>query len=126
MSAMGQQRRYSNCRRTLYTLISMGDAYISAELLPICSVHIASQAFSTCHLVHMQEDALKMIQLLDQNKDRRISYNEFMRFAALLPETQLKNGNVAFCWVDSAGGRQCCASRLPARFHPERSMASRP
>lgn len=57
-----------------------------------------------------QEDALKMIQLLDRNKDRKITYQEFVRFACLLPETQLANDNVAFCWVDSADyvdGMEC-------------------
>lgn len=53
-----------------------------------------------------------MIQLLDKNKDHRITYTEFVRFACLLPETQLANGNVAFCWVDSADFVDGIESRL--------------
>jgi hypothetical protein len=48
-----------------------------------------------------REDALKMIQLLDRNHDKTITINEFLRFACMLPAVQLKNDNIAFCWVDS-------------------------
>lgn len=49
-----------------------------------------------------REDALRMIELLDRSQDRCITYGEFLRFAAMLPAPQVDNGNVAFCWVDSA------------------------
>ena len=59
-----------------------------------------------------KDDALKMIELLDRNHDRRVTFAEFVRFACLLPEGQVANDNVAFCWVDSADFVDGLESRL--------------
>lgn len=47
-----------------------------------------------------QEDARRMIQLLDVNCDHSITFQEFCRFACMLPRIQL-DANAASCWADS-------------------------
>jgi EF-hand domain pair len=59
-------------------------------------------ALRTMGFSAQREDALRMIELLDRNHNRQISFAEFVHFACLLPERQVANGNVAACWVDSA------------------------
>ena len=46
------------------------------------------------------EDARRMIQLLDVNCDHSITFQEFCRFACMLPRIQL-DSNAASCWADS-------------------------
>eukprot|EP00892_Ulva_mutabilis_P000936 jgi/Ulvmu1/10843/UM007_0017.1 len=58
------------------------------------------------------EDARRMIRLLDRNCDDAITFEEFCRFACMLPRNQIENNNVAFCWVDSADFMDGHAFRL--------------
>lgn len=53
-----------------------------------------------------------MIRLLDRNCDQAITFEEFCRFACMLPRNQIENNNVAFCWVDSADFMDGLAFRL--------------
>lgn len=53
-----------------------------------------------------------MIRLLDRNCDEAITFEEFCRFACMLPRNQIENNNVAFCWVDSADFMDGLAFRL--------------
>lgn len=53
-----------------------------------------------------------MIRLLDRNCDEQITFEEFCRFACMLPRNQIENNNVAFCWVDSADFMDGLAFRL--------------
>eukprot|EP01026_Neomeris_dumetosa_P000962 TRINITY_DN10233_c0_g1_i3.p1 TRINITY_DN10233_c0_g1~~TRINITY_DN10233_c0_g1_i3.p1 ORF type:complete len:177 (-),score=30.50 TRINITY_DN10233_c0_g1_i3:17-547(-) len=48
------------------------------------------------------DDAKRMIDILDIDKNKKIEYNEFSRFLLLLPSTQLSAKQVIFDWVDSA------------------------
>lgn len=47
-----------------------------------------------------QADARRMIQLLDVNCDHSITFQEFCRFACMLPRIQL-DANAASVWADS-------------------------
>jgi hypothetical protein len=48
-----------------------------------------------------QQDARRMIQLLDINCDHSITFHEFCRFAFMLPRIQL-DSNAVSAWADSA------------------------
>lgn len=57
-------------------------------------------------------ESCRMIRLLDRNCDEAITFEEFCRFACMLPRNQIENNNVAFCWVDSADFTDGLAFRL--------------
>ncbi|KAK9813123.1 hypothetical protein WJX72_009417 [[Myrmecia] bisecta] len=73
-----------------------------------------------------RDDAHKMIQLLDRNKDGVITYDEFRRFVCLLPAAQVVNHNTLFCWVDSADymdGVECRLCMIPPKHPMQRLLA---
>uniref|UniRef100_A0A7S2YX55 EF-hand domain-containing protein n=1 Tax=Chloropicon laureae TaxID=464258 RepID=A0A7S2YX55_9CHLO len=59
-------------------------------------------------------DGARMVELLDQNSDGTITFDEFKKYTALLPAAQLKS-NAAYCWMGSSCDRVITNPREPLK-----------
>lgn len=72
------------------------------------------------------DDVARLMRLLDNNEDDRISYSEFKRFAVLLPANQVRGRGILIAMLDSADWHESTEYRLctiPATQPLERFMA---
>ncbi|QDZ23963.1 mitochondrial substrate carrier protein [Chloropicon primus] len=59
-------------------------------------------------------DGSRMIELLDENKDGCVTFEEFKKYTCLLPAAQLKS-NAAYCWMGSSVDRVITNPREPLK-----------
>lgn len=84
------------------------------------------RAFVNLGLAAEPDDVARLMRLLDDNHDGRISYAEFKRFALLLPANQVRGRGILFAMLDSADWHESTEYRLctiPATQPLERFMA---
>lgn len=60
------------------------------------------RAFKGLGMAVEPDDVSRLLRLLDENKDERISYPEFKRFALLLPANQVRGRGILVAMLDSA------------------------
>lgn len=84
-----------------------------SQLWPSVQKHVLKDTW----LPLTDDDAMRMIHLLDRNGDNKVDYNEFRRFVYLLPESQVSFVRIchqALDAVPSLASSACCCSLWPA------------
>lgn len=59
-------------------------------------------------------DGRRMVDLLDENKDGVVTFEEFKKYTSLLPAAQLRS-NAAYCWMGSSVDRVITNPREPLK-----------
>ena len=62
-------------------------------------------------------DGARMVELLDENKDGVVTFEEFKKYTSLLPAAQLRS-NAAYCWMGSSVDRSVVAPRQRNAMRP--------